>query len=528
MRDQHQVTFAGRDDMSTHPSLIYAFWRHWRSAAIGASAFAVFVAVFSPALNGCAEEQPRQPPTLAQVLPATSDTLRLATPVPAETGNEMAKFNDIFATYASDPNNTRQLKQFRDAFKRVRTSYVEDIPAGKLIDTAIEGVKAQAAEPKSLPAAVLVETALDAITASLDPHSAYLNPEELRESELVTSGEFGGLGLQVTQEGGLVKVIAPIEGTPADRAGLKPGDIITHLDGKAVDGLTLRDAVNAMRGKPGTAVKLTVRRDGVSPFDVAITRAVITIEPVRWRMENDVAYLRIVSFNERAAEAVEAALKDIRNRRGGDLRGIVLDLRNNPGGLLDQSLGVADSFLDDGVIVTIRGREPGADRTFWASSGDLARELPIVVLINAGSASASEIVAAALQDHKRATVMGARSFGKGSVQTVMRLPVEGALKLTTALYYAPAGEAIQAQGVVPDILLNAPAEPDTDNTHEADLPHALPAQGEMRHTSRATVDAANCPEIGSTKDRELGCAVSFLEAGSTDGFLAALGQKPKL
>lgn len=485
------------------------------------AAVAAFSGVLLPALNGCAEETP----SFRRIAEAVGiDPYRLS----PDGNREMGRFAETVAQYASDPNNTRQLKQFRDAFKRIRISYVEDVPDAKLVDAAVAGIKAQNPAPHSKKSSELVETALDAITASLDPHSAYLNPEELRESELVTSGEFGGLGLQVTQEDGRIKIISPIEGTPADRAGLKSGDVITELDGKPVAGMSLRNAVNAMRGRPGTHVKLTIARDNAQPFEVTITRAVITIEPVRSRMEGDVAYLRIVSFNERTAEGVEEALRQIRDRQGGDLRGIVLDLRNNPGGLLDQSLAVTDNFLDDGVIVTIRGREQGSDRTFWASSGDLAREVPVVVLVNAGSASASEIVAAALQDHGRATIMGARTFGKGSVQTVMRLPIEGALKLTTALYYGPAGEAIQAQGVTPDIQLTG-QDATEEESHEADLPRALPAQGGNQQTARASVEVSHCPPIGDAKDRELGCAISFLRAGgSTDRFLAALGPKAKL
>lgn len=482
---------------------------------------ATIAGVLMPALSGCAEETP----SFRRIAEAVGiDPYRLS----PDGNREMGRFAETFTLYASDPHNTRQLKQFRDAYKRIRNSYVEDVSDTKLIEAAIAGIKAQNPAPHSMKASALVETALDAITTSLDPHSAYLNPEELRESELVTSGEFGGLGLQVTQEDGKIKIISPIEGTPADRAGLKSGDIITELDGKPVTGMSLRNAVNAMRGRPGTQVKLTIGRDSAQPFEVTLTRAVITIEPVRWHMEGDVAYLRVVSFNERTAEGVESALQEIRTRQGGDLRGIVLDLRNNPGGLLDQSLAVADDFLEDGVIVTIRGREQGSDRTFWAASGDLAREVPVVVLVNAGSASASEIVAAALQDHGRATIMGARTFGKGSVQTVMRLPIEGALKLTTALYYAPAGEAIQAQGVVPDIQLTG-QEAGEEESHEADLPHALPPQGGTRQTTRASVEVSHCPPIGDAKDRELGCAISFLRAGgSTDHFLAALGPKAKL
>jgi carboxyl-terminal processing protease len=322
-------------------------------------------------------------------------------------------------------------------------------------------------------------------------------------------------------------VISPIEGTPADRAGIKPGDIISAIDGRSIDGMPLRDAVNAMRGEPGSRIKLTIRRDKEPPFEVAITRAIITIEPLRWRVEGNVGYLRIVSFNEKVADGVETAIDEMRAATRNKLQGVVIDLRNNPGGLLDQSLAVSDEFLDSGTIVSMRGRELGSDRTFRAERGDLVRGLPIVVMINAGSASASEIVAGALQDHHRATVIGARSFGKGSVQTVMRLPVEGALKLTTALYYTPSGEAIQARGVIPDIALTG-ADETGDVAHESDLPGALPPQGETRHNSQGSVDVNACPAIGDNGDRELGCAISLLQAGSPDNFLASLGVKARL
>ncbi|MBK8176136.1 MAG: S41 family peptidase [Rhodospirillales bacterium] len=380
-----------------------------------------------------------------------------------------------------------------------------------------------------MPASQLVEIALDAMTASLDPHSAYLTAEELRESEMVTSGEFGGLGIQVTQEDGRIKVISPIEGTPADRAGLKPGDLIVGIDGASIEGMNLRDAVNTMRGEPGSRIKLSIQRDKGPTFDVVITRAIITIEPLRWRMEGNIGYLRIVSFNEKVGDGVEQAVADMKRAGRNNLQGLVIDLRNNPGGLLDQSLAVADEFLDSGTIVSIHGRELGSDRTFRADRGDLVEGLPIVVLINSGSASASEIVAGARQDHHRATVIGSRSFGKGSVQTVMRLPIEGALKLTTALYYTPSGEAIQARGVVPDIALTGVEDASGDNSHEVDLPGALPAQGEAQHTSQGSVNAESCPAVGDPPgDRELGCALSLLRAGSTDSFLASLGAKTRL
>ena len=448
-------------------------------------------------------------------------------PYPLSSGNsrELARFNAVFNTYASDTSNTRQLKHFRDAYKRVLNTYVQEVSDTKLIDAAIDGVEEGEPEPASLPAADLVEKALDGMTASLDPHTVYLNPEELKETELSASGRFGGLGIQVTQEEGLIKVISPIEDTPADRAGLETGDLITHVDGKPVLDMRLMEAVHSMRGEPGTEVRLTVRRAEAPPFDVVITRAIIIVRAVRWRAEGDVGYLRIAGFNERTADAVEEAVEDLQDDLGAEVKGIVLDLRNNPGGLLDQSIAVADAFLDDGVVVSVRGRDPSDNRAFGASSGDVAEGLPMVVLINGGSASAAEIVAAALQDHDRATILGTNSFGKGSVQTVMRLPVEGAMKLTTALYYAPSGETIQARGVEPDIMLNVETDDDRKPLREADLPNALPERGEDHHAPRAELDAAVCPAVGEKgkEDHELGCAIALLEAGSTARFLASVG-----
>jgi carboxyl-terminal processing protease len=449
-------------------------------------------------------------------------------PLSSDNSRELARFNAAFNTYASDANNTRQLKQFRDAYRRVLDVYFKEVSDAELIDAAIDGVKEGAPEPTSIPAAEVVEKALDAMTASLDPHTVYLNPEELQETELAASGRFGGLGIQVTQEEGLIKVISPIEDTPADRAGIKTGDVITHVDGKPVRDMRLMEAVHAMRGEPGTDVRLTLKRAEAPPFDVVITRATITVRPVRWRVEGDVGYLRIVGFNERVADDVEAAMESLRDTLGPEAKGIVVDLRNNPGGLLDQSIAVADSFLDKGVVVSVRGRDPADNRTFSASPGDAAEGLPMVVLINGGSASAAEIVAAALQDNGRATVLGTNSFGKGSVQTVMRLPVEGALKLTTALYYAPSGETIQAHGVEPDVTLNGDVGDGRKQLHEADLPGALPERGEHHHAPRAELDAAACPAVGDNgkEDHELGCAIALLEAGSTARFLASLGGRP--
>ncbi len=497
-----------------------SLWRNTRTVLLVVLALLVGFNLLQ-ALNGCAGNN--------TAVNRVAEAIGLD-PYPLSSGNsqELARFNAVFNTYASDTTDTRQLKQFRDAYKRVLNIYVQEVTDGGLIDAAIEGVKEGEPEPSSLPAVDLVEKALDGMTASLDPHTVYLNPEELQETELAASGRFGGLGIQVTQEEGLIKVISPIEDTPADRAGIKTGDLITHVGGKSVLDMRLMEAVHSMRGEPGTQVRLTLKRAETPPFDVVITRAIIVVRPVRWRAEGDVGYLRIVGFNERVADAVEEAMESLLDDLGPEAKGIVLDLRNNPGGLLDQSIAVADSFLDDGVVVSVRGRDPKDNRAFGASSGDAAEGLPMVVLINGGSASAAEIVAAALQDHDRATVMGMKSFGKGSVQTVMRLPVEGALKLTTALYYAPSGETLQARGVEPDITLNVKVDDDRKQLREADLPGALPERGEEHHSSRAELDAAACPAVGDKgkEDHELGCAIALLEAGSTARFLASLGVRP--
>ena len=288
---------------------------------------------------------------------------------------------------------------------------------------------------------------------ALDPHSSYLNAKSFRDMQVQTRGEFGGLGIEVTMESGLVKVVSPIDDTPAYRAGMEPGDLITHLDNVAVQGLSLADAVEKMRGRVNTDIVLTVRRTGRDPFDVTITRAVIKIQSVRSRTEGNIGYVRITSFSEQTAAGLQRAIKRLREKLSKKAQGIVLDLRNNPGGLLDQSVKVADTFLERGEIVSTRSRRTDDAQRFNAKPGDLAQGLPVVVLINSGSASASEIVAGALQDHRRAIVMGTKSFGKGSVQTIIPLPGHGAIRLTTAHYYTPSGRSIQAKGIDPDIVV---------------------------------------------------------------------------
>jgi carboxyl-terminal processing protease len=443
---------------------------------------------------------------------------------------ELARFEEAYRehlpppdTPASDGDEEAQFQLFRDAFKRVRVSYVREIKDDALIDAAIKGVKEIETGPDGgkveLPK--LMETALDSMMASLDPHSAYLTPEELRETQVATTGEFGGLGIQVTMAEGAIKVVSPIDDTPAFHAGLKAGDLITHMDGIPIKGKKLMEAVRHMRGKPGTDIKLTVVRGDDESFEVTLTRAVIKIRSVRWRAEDDIGYIRVVSFTEKVEDGIEKAMEAMHKEMGDNLKGIVLDLRNNPGGLLTQSLALADAFLEDGKIVSVRGRPSTNERVFKAESGDLAAGLPMVVLVNGGSASASEIVAGALQDNGRAIIMGSRSFGKGSVQTITPLPMQAALRLTTALYYAPSGRTIQAHGVDPDIALIGGES--AKQKREADLPGAIPSVFVDVGRPQATLTDSECPAIGEAKDRQLGCALEFLHAGSTEKFLAALG-----
>ncbi len=342
-------------------------------------------------------------------------------------------FLSVMPASAAKPDKSeiyRLLELFGDVFERVRSDYVEETSEEELVEAAIQGM-----------------------LQSLDPHSSYLNKKTFKDMRVQTKGEFGGLGIEVTMEGGYVKVVSPIDDTPAFRAGIEPGDLITHLDGKPVQGLNLSEAVEKMRGKVGTDIVLTVRRRDVKPLKITITRDKIRIRSVRSRVEGDIGYLRITNFSEQTKTGVTKSIAKLRDDIGDDIRGFVLDLRNNPGGLLDQAVSVSDAFLDRGEIVSTRGREAENAQRFHARPGDLASGLPIVVLINGGSASASEIVAGALQDHKRALILGTRSFGKGSVQTIIPLGGSGAMKLTTQRYYTPSGRSIQAKGIDPDIIV---------------------------------------------------------------------------
>ncbi|MEK9670890.1 MAG: S41 family peptidase [Rhodospirillaceae bacterium] len=439
---------------------------------------------------------------------------------------ELDRFGEIYKRYVSDPEALESLDYFRFAFRRVRATYVREVSDKEIVDAAIRGVEDTKPAPRSLAPKKLVETALNAMLKSLDPHSDFMNAEEFEESFISTRGEFGGLGIEVTMDKELVKVVSPIEDTPAARAGLQPDDLITHVDGKVIRGKRLSDAVSAMRGKPGTEITLTIQREGRKPFDVTLVRAIIKVWSVRWRLEGDVGYVRVTRFTEKVESGIAKALAQIQTGHEGELKGLVLDLRSNPGGLLDQSLILADAFLDHGVIVSVRGRDPEQEREYQASAGDLARNLPMVVLINRGSASASEIVASALQYHRRATVMGGRSFGKGSVQTIMPLPVEGALRLTTALYYAPDGKTIQAEGVHPDIVIR-PEKSVEGEQREQDLPGALPGEKNVANDNKPSIPEKDCPGAGEKNDRVLGCALYFLRAGSTEQFLAKLAAREK-
>jgi carboxyl-terminal processing protease len=340
---------------------------------------------------------------------------------------------DAGAASGNTAETYKELNLFGDVFEKVRSDYVDAVTDDTLIEGAINGM-----------------------LTSLDPHSNYLNAKNFTDMKVQTRGEFGGLGIEVSMEGGLIKVVSPIDDTPAARAGLKPGDFITHLDGTAVQGLTLPEAVEKMRGPENSEVTLKIRRTGRDPFDVKLVRAKIKIQSVRSHLEGDsIGYVRITSFNEQTDVGLNNALKNLKQQAGNKLSGIILDLRNNPGGLLDQAVAVSDAFIEKGEIVSTRGRRADDAQRYNAHAGDITGGLPLAVLINGGSASASEIVAGALQDHHRAILVGTRSFGKGSVQTIIPLPGHGAMRLTTARYYTPSGRSIQAKGIDPDIIVEA-------------------------------------------------------------------------
>lgn len=404
---------------------------------------------------------------------------------------------------ARNSNVYEQLDLFGDIFERIRAQYVEEVDAGELIEAAIDGM-----------------------LTSLDPHSSYLSPDDAAQMRVQTRGEFGGLGIEVTQEEGFVKVVSPIDGTPADEAGIEAGDFVTHVDGESVLGLTLDEAVDMMRGPVGSEIIITVVREGESePFDVSIIRDTIKLTAVRTRTLGETVVLRVTTFNDQTFPNLREGLMEQVEAAGGidNVNGFVIDLRNNPGGLLTQAIRVSDAFLEKGEIVSTRGRQPEDGDRYNATPGDLAEGKPIVVLINGGSASASEIVAGALKDHRRAIVVGTKSFGKGSVQTVMQLRQDGAMRLTTARYYTPSGRSIQSLGVSPDIIVEQPrrspnAEEEEENTvfqrSEADLRGSLDndslSEDEIRQIEEDRAKAEAAAELRE-EDYQLAYAIDILK-----------------
>jgi carboxyl-terminal processing protease len=359
-------------------------------------------------------------------------------------GSTMVSLAASPSTPAGSSDIYRQLDLFGEVLERVRADYVEKPDDAKMIEAAINGM-----------------------LMALDPHSSYLNPKEFRDMQVQTRGEFGGLGIEVTMENGVVKVVSPIEDTPAAKAGIMSGDFITALDKEQIQGLTLQEAVEKMRGPVNGPITLTIVRKGVDdPFDVKMVRDVIHIKPVKYNAEDDVGYIHITSFNEQTTADLQKAVADLKKEIGPKLKGYIIDLRNNPGGLLDQAISVSDAFLDQGAIVLTKGRNLEETQRSNARPGDITGGQKLVVLINGGSASASEIVAGALQDHQRATILGTRSFGKGSVQTIIPLGSNGALRLTTARYYTPSGHSIQAKGIEPEVVVEEELPPDLKKAAE--------------------------------------------------------------
>ena len=417
----------------------------------------------------------------------------------------------LLAQESSETSIYEQLDLFGDIFERIRAQYVEEVDEGALIEAAIDGM-----------------------LTSLDPHSSYLSADAAARMRVQTRGEFGGLGIEVTQEEGWVKVVSPMDGTPAEAAGMLAGDYITAVDGESVMGLTLDDAVEMMRGPVGSEIIITVVREGEpEPFDVSIIRDTIRLTAVRSRTEGDTVVLRLVTFSDQTFPDMKAQLEEQLAEAGGldNVNGIVIDLRNNPGGLLNQAIYVADAFLDAGEIVSTRGRQPEDGERYNAAPGDLIDGKPIVVLINEGSASASEIVAGALQDHRRAIVVGVNSFGKGSVQTVMPLRGEAAMRLTTSRYYTPSGRSIQSLGISPDIIVEQPRpsrtgeeEEDEDSGRfirsEADLRGALDndslSEDELSTIEEERARAEAAAELRET-DYQLAYAIDILKGLSAFG-----------
>ncbi len=401
---------------------------------------------------------------------------------------------------AEAPKDDRSLFELLDmvgeVMDRIHSDYVEEVSDKKLVEAAVRGMLRE-----------------------LDPHSSYFNPDDFKDLREQTRGEFGGLGIEVTAENDFIKVVSPIDDTPAFRAGLKAGDLITAIDGKSTRGITLNEAVDRMRGAVGTALTLTIFREGQEPFDVSLTRDRIKVQSVRSRLEAEgtIGYLRISSFNEQTQPGLEKAITALKEEGKDKLVGYLLDLRNNPGGLLDQAVSVSDTFLERGEIVSTRGRNPDDGQRFQAKAGDLIEGMPLVVLINDGSASASEIVAGALQDHSRAVLLGTRSFGKGSVQTIMPIGSGGtAIKLTTSRYYTPSGRSIQETGILPDVVVEQGTFQTVQRTerHESDLTGAL--RNESAESDSEAATAALTAEEARTQDYQLAQAIRMLQVIALD------------
>ncbi len=413
---------------------------------------------------------------------------------------------NVTSTYSATSNNSelyRQLDLFGDVLERVRSDYVEKPDDTKLIESAINGM-----------------------LSALDPHSSYLSPKHYRDMQVQTRGEFGGLGIEVTMENGVIKVVAPIDDTPADKAGLQANDLITHLDDEQIIGLTLEQAVEKMRGPVNTPITLTIVRKGVeSPFDVKVVRDIIRINAIKYREEDDVGYVRVTTFNEQTHTNLVKAIAKLKKSIGKNLKGYIIDLRNNPGGLLDQAIAVSDDFLERGAVVLTKGRNNQETQRAQARAGDVADGKKVVVLINGGSASASEIVAGALQDHKRATIIGTRSFGKGSVQTIIPLGANGAIRLTTARYYTPSNRSIQAKGIDPDILIEQELPEELKKRAAAAKPRGEASlRGHLKNKEKDKNGKKVKERSGSSayvpkepeKDTQLQYALSFLRGTATD------------
>ena len=410
------------------------------------------------------------------------------------------------AIAATDANTYKELDAFMSVFERVKADYVEKVDDKTLIKGAIDGM-----------------------LASLDPHSSYLDTRDFQQMRAQTDGNYGGLGLTVTMEDGAVKIVTPTEDTPAFRAGLKSGDYITHLDGKLIYGGTLDEAVDQMRGKPGTSIKLTIVRAGRDkPFDVTLTRDIIELKPVKWEVKGQVGYININAFSKNTGAAVRAAIAGIDKSLGRAPLGYVVDLRSNPGGLLDEAVDVSDTFLNSGEIVSQRGREKRDIERYYARKGDYARGLPIVVLVDAGSASAAEIVAGALQDQHRGLVMGERSFGKGSVQTLLQLDDTTALRLTTARYYTPSGRSVQEGGIEPDVLVPQLSDPDYKTRpkfREADLRRHLINEAKVDN-SVLEDDAKADPRFAATAEQLKAKGVTDFQLNYALDTIARLAKAP--